>query len=107
MAKKRLRKKASKNDVWQGRIDERTKNLVETVNEIKKDLKHFGDNVDDKFKDLRICVSEKFERHNDYHTNQSKKYTKLFLVVGALALGALIANPEGLIIAVKFLLRVF
>lgn len=107
MTKKRLRKKASKNDVRLGQIDERTKHLVATVNEIKKGLKDFSEDVDDKFKTLRTCVDTKFDRHNDFHTNQGKKYTRLFLVVGALAVASLIANPEGIIIAVKFLLRAF
>jgi hypothetical protein len=90
-----------------GKLIERTENLVKSVDEFKQEIKDFHERVDDKFKDLKNCVNDKFDRHNDFHINQGKKYTKLFLVVGALALGGLIANPEGLVIALKFLLRIF
>jgi len=91
-----MKKKAAKNDRWQGMIEERTGYLVRTIKEIKEVTEKLHENVDKKFEELKGCVDEKFEKHNTHHVNVEKKYNKWFLMIGALAVGSCLSNPESL-----------
>ena len=90
-----MKKKSAKIDRWQGVISERTAFLVKTTDELKSSVEKLHENVDTKFKDLKECVDQKFEKHNLHHVNVEKKYTKLFLIIGALTAGSILSNPEG------------
>lgn len=89
-----VKKRASKDDKWQGMIGERVDNLVKTTDDLKKVIEKGFENVGDDFKELRICVDDKFDKHNKHHFQQEKKYTRYFLILAALVFGSLASNPE-------------
>lgn len=106
-----IKKRASRNDdKWQGMIGERVDNLVKAVDGLKIATEKGFATVDTKFVDLTKCVNSKFDKHNLHHEHQDKKYIKWFLIIGALALGSLVSNPNGLkytLVAIKFVVGVF
>lgn len=92
-----MKKKSSKNDYWKGMVEERTNYLVRTVDETKESIEKLHNKLDEKFKDMKKCVDEKFEKHNTHHVNKEKKYRTYFLIISALAIGAglsNLSNPE-------------
>ena len=89
-----VKKRASKNDEWQGMIGERVDNLVRTTEELKKTIEKGFENVEDDFKELRRCVDDKFDKHNLHHLQQDKKYLKYLFILSALVIGSLVSNPE-------------
>lgn len=89
-----MKKKSAKIDYWKGMVEERTNYLVRTVDETKESIEKLHNKLDEKFKDMKECVDEKFEKHNDYHINKEKKYRTYFLIVGAIAIGGCLANPD-------------
>jgi len=103
-----MKKKSSKNDKWQGIFEERVNHLVNTVEELKEDLKTNFGKVETGFIDLNKCIIEKFTKHNDYHINKEKKYIKYFLIIGALSVGAILSNlsnPENAKFAWSLIIR--
>ena len=88
-----IKKKASKNDEWQGMIGERVDNLVRTTDELKKGIEKGFEKVDEKFIILEGKIDEKFEGHNEFHNSQDKKYLKYLFILAALVVGSLISNP--------------
>ena len=128
MRKKQIIKIATSKDAeFRGRIDERTKYIIEVVNEIKEHSTKFEEKVDKKFEDLDTCIckkftehrekidnkfleinkciDEKFDGHNEYHIKLERKYTKLFIGLVALTIGGLASNPSGVVyLASKILL---
>ena len=134
--KRQIVKRANKNNGWHARLDERTQYLKDIVDEIKANILRFEEKIDKKFDNLDACIGTKFEdhrkkvdekflalntnidqkfaKHNDYHINKEKKYLKWFLILGALVLGSLLANPAGIeqvaakvMLVIKFLIRFF
>jgi len=89
-----IKKRASKNDVWQGQITERVNNLVKTTDELKEVVKEGFKNVSTEVKEVKISVDAKFDKHNKHHFQQDKKYIKWFLILVALVSGSLISNPS-------------
>lgn len=105
-----VKKRAGQNDKWQGMIGERVDNLVKTTEDLKKAVEKGFEKADKKFVDLTKCINSKFDKHNLHHEHQDKKYTKWFLIMGALVVGCLIANPNALKYAlalIKFVVGVF
>lgn len=105
-----IKKRANQNDKWQGMIGERVDNLVKTTEELKKAVEKGFEKVDEKFVELGKCVNSKFDKHNLHHVQQDKKYLKWFLIIGALTLGSLVSNPNGLKFAwgiIKIFIGVF
>lgn len=88
------KKKASKNDLWQGQITERVNNLVKTADELKGAVEKGFENVSTEIKEVKTSVDTKFDKHNKHHFQQEKKYVRWFLVLTALVVGSLITNPE-------------
>lgn len=89
-----IKKKASKNDVWQGQITERVNNLVKTTDELKEAVKKGFENVSVKVGEVQTSIDAKFDKHNKHHFQQEKKYVRWFLILGALVIGSLMSNPE-------------
>jgi len=105
MRKRKIIKKANRGDEWRGRLDERTNHLIDTVYEIKESLAKLDGKVEKKFGELTICVDQKFAHHNMHHINVERKYTKLFLVIGTLAVACCLLNPEGLKLILSFVAK--
>jgi hypothetical protein len=103
-----MKKKSSKNDKngkWQGMVEERTNYLVRTVDETKESIEKLHNKLDEKFKELKTCVDGKFEKHNTHHVNVEKKYRTYFLIVGAIAIGGCLANPDSFKFFVSMITR--
>lgn len=102
-----MKKKSAKTDEWKGMLSERTAFLVETTKELKENLGKFHDNVDKKFVGLENKIDEKFAKHNLHHEYVERKNTKIFLVLGTLAITSILLNPESIkylwIIVSKFI----
>lgn len=88
------KKKASRNDLWQGMITERVNNLVKTTGDLKNVVEKGFENVGVKVDGVKKSVDMKFAGHNEYHRKIEGKYFKWFLVLGSLIVGSLLANPE-------------
>jgi len=91
-----MKKKSAKVDYWKGMVEERTNYLVRTVDETKESIEKLHNKLDEKFKDMKECVDQKFEKHNLHHEYVEKKYTKLFLVLGTLTIASILLNPESI-----------
>lgn len=105
-----MKKRASKDDEWKGMIGERVDNLVNTTKDLKESVEKGFEKADEKFIGLTKCINSKFDKHNLHHEQQDKKYIKWFLIIGALALGSIVANPNGLKFAwgmIKIVVGVF
>ena len=118
--KKQIVKTLSNKDAeFRGRIDERTKDIMNAVNDLKEHDIRFEEKVDKKFDALDACIQKKiesintgmdckfkefnesidkkFQGHNDYHQKLERKYTKFFIVLAALTIGGLVSNPSGVV----------
>lgn len=102
-----IKKKASKNDLWQGQITERVDNLVKTADELKEAVKEGFKNISVEVKEIKTSVDAKFDKHNKHHFQQEKKYVKWFLILAALAIGGLMANPENAHFVWSLIIRAF
>jgi len=100
-----MKKKSAKIDYWKGMVEERTNYLVRTVDETKESIEKLHNKLDEKFKELKTCVDEKFEKHNTHHVNVEKRYTRFFLIIGALAVGSCLANPDSIKFFVSMITR--
>ena len=88
------KKKASRNDLWQGQITERVDNLVKVVGELKTTTEKGFEKVDEKFIILEGKIDDKFDKHNLHHLQQDKKYLRCLFILAALVVGSLLSNPE-------------